>query len=516
MPLEPGEPARQQEDRAARRQAPRRRAARRCARRRPAPGRTPRGPPPRGMVRSPLGRDGVGLRDVARDERRDRDDPRAPRHDAVVAPLHRPAGGIGAVEGGDEGPPRCARPRSRRARRASASGAWTRSAPSSAMSAARARTAPRRPQRIAARDRQRRMAGAGGLGCRPGPPLPPVTMIERQPAAASARETSSVSPAPPRRRRRDLAGLAGPSSFDYPRRPGARAARGLARLLSDCASGLAAFGRARAGSGSERRHAGSPTAIAAAGALGRENHRLPQGGRQGAGRDVPRRLHVGHDRHQGAGAGGPLPACRPRLRALRLFRPRRLGGRVPRRHHRRVAGTMRWRCSTMSPRGPQVLVGSSMGGWLMLLAALARPERVAGLVGVAAAPDFTEDLIWSTLDDDARQTLVETGAVVLPLRLWRGSLSGHAPPDRGGPRSPPAAGAHRARLPGPPAAGHARRGRALADRAHHCRAAGERGRGGRADQGTAIIASRGSATSAPAPRGGGRRRRRRPRLFKSW
>lgn len=42
--------------------------------------------------------------------------------------------------------------------------------------------------------------------------------------------------------------------------------------------------------------------------------------------------------------------------------------------------------------GPVVLVGSSMGGWIALLAALARKERVCGLIGLAAAPDFTRDI----------------------------------------------------------------------------------------------------------------------------
>ncbi len=64
--------------------------------------------------------------------------------------------------------------------------------------------------------------------------------------------------------------------------------------------------------------------------------------------------------------------------------------------------------------GPQVLVGSSMGCWLGLLVALARPDAIAGLVGSAAAPDFTEDQMWAQLSPDRRQRLLETGATALP------------------------------------------------------------------------------------------------------
>ncbi|MGC2856081.1 alpha/beta fold hydrolase [Novispirillum sp. DQ9] len=64
--------------------------------------------------------------------------------------------------------------------------------------------------------------------------------------------------------------------------------------------------------------------------------------------------------------------------------------------------------------GPQVLVGSSCGGWLMLLAAMARPKRVAGLVGIAAAPDFTEDLVWPEMSDDQRAAVLRDGLVRIP------------------------------------------------------------------------------------------------------
>jgi pimeloyl-ACP methyl ester carboxylesterase len=79
----------------------------------------------------------------------------------------------------------------------------------------------------------------------------------------------------------------------------------------------------------------------------------------------------------------------------------------------------RWRDDAVSvidslTEGPQVLVGSSMGGWIMVLAALARPERIAALVGVAAAPDFTTDLLPRRLDAAQQRELREHGRIVLP------------------------------------------------------------------------------------------------------
>jgi pimeloyl-ACP methyl ester carboxylesterase len=87
----------------------------------------------------------------------------------------------------------------------------------------------------------------------------------------------------------------------------------------------------------------------------------------------------------------------------------------------------RWRDDALAvidgeTAGPVLLVGSSMGGWLALLVALARPERVIALVGIAAAPDFTEDLMWAPATPDEQRALMARGYLDAP--------SAHGPPLR--------------------------------------------------------------------------------------
>ncbi len=84
------------------------------------------------------------------------------------------------------------------------------------------------------------------------------------------------------------------------------------------------------------------------------------------------------------------------------------------------AGTIgRWRDDALAvldhlTEGPQILVGSSMGGWIALLAAELRPERVKALVLIAPAPDFTEDLMWAQMSPEIRQQIMSEGAWARP------------------------------------------------------------------------------------------------------
>ena len=85
-----------------------------------------------------------------------------------------------------------------------------------------------------------------------------------------------------------------------------------------------------------------------------------------------------------------------------------------------AAGTVtRWRADALAAvdqltKGPLILIGSSMGGWLACLTALSRPERVRGLVLIAPAADFTEALIWPALSPAARRAIETEGVWMRP------------------------------------------------------------------------------------------------------
>jgi pimeloyl-ACP methyl ester carboxylesterase len=78
-----------------------------------------------------------------------------------------------------------------------------------------------------------------------------------------------------------------------------------------------------------------------------------------------------------------------------------------------------WRADALAAidaqtEGPLVLVGSSMGGWMALLAATARPERVRSLVLIAPAPDFTEKLMWPEFSPEQQAEILDQGFTLRP------------------------------------------------------------------------------------------------------
>lgn len=64
--------------------------------------------------------------------------------------------------------------------------------------------------------------------------------------------------------------------------------------------------------------------------------------------------------------------------------------------------------------GDVLLIGSSMGGWIGLLLARAFGARVAGFIGIAAAPDFTETLMWESMTPDEKSVLMSAGQISVP------------------------------------------------------------------------------------------------------
>ena len=63
---------------------------------------------------------------------------------------------------------------------------------------------------------------------------------------------------------------------------------------------------------------------------------------------------------------------------------------------------------------PVLVVGSSMGGWLALLAAQKRPKQIRGLVGIASSPDFTKSIYEERLNDEQRESIDQKGYILSP------------------------------------------------------------------------------------------------------
>ena len=72
--------------------------------------------------------------------------------------------------------------------------------------------------------------------------------------------------------------------------------------------------------------------------------------------------------------------------------------------------------------GPVILVGSSLGGWIMLNLAARLPARIAAMIGIAAAPEFTGTLIWDMLDTAQKSEMQETGQIALPNPYAEGDV----------------------------------------------------------------------------------------------
>ncbi len=64
--------------------------------------------------------------------------------------------------------------------------------------------------------------------------------------------------------------------------------------------------------------------------------------------------------------------------------------------------------------GPQILVGSSMGGWISFLLAEKIPKKIKGIIGIAAAPDFTQHGFWQNFSIEQKKELNKIGHIDIP------------------------------------------------------------------------------------------------------